>query len=48
MLLVHRKYDFGNDRIFNGFLLVRVYSLNSQWKHFLAQIIDGTDEDGDS
>ena len=28
---------------------VKVYSLDSEWKNFLAQIIiDGPDEDGDS
>ena len=32
----------------NGFVLVKVYSLNSKWKNVLAQIIDGPDEDGDS
>ena len=32
----------------DGFVLVRVYSLDSKWKNFLAQIIDGPDEDGDS
>ena len=31
----------------NGFVLVKVYSLDSKWKNFLAQIIDGPDEDGD-
>ena len=32
----------------NGFVLVKVHSLDSEWKNFLAQIIDGPDEDGDS
>ena len=32
----------------NGFVLVKVYSLDSKWKNFLAQTIDGLDEDGDS
>ena len=32
----------------NGYVLVKVYSLDSDWKIFLAQIIDGPDEDGDS
>ena len=32
----------------NGYVFVKVYSLNSKWKDFLAQIIDGPDEDGDS
>ena len=33
----------------NGYVLVKVYSLDSKRKNFLAQIIiDGPDEDGDS
>ena len=32
----------------NGFVLVQLYSLDSKWKNFLAQTIDGSDEDGDS
>ena len=32
----------------NGFVLVKVYSLDSEWKNVLAQTIDGPDEDGDS
>ena len=30
-----------------GFVLVKVYSLDSEWKNFLAQIIDGPDKDGE-
>ena len=33
----------------NGYVLVKVYSLDSKWKNFIAQIIiDGPDENGDS
>ena len=33
----------------NGYVLVKVYSLDSKWKIFLPQIIiDGPNEDGDS
>ena len=31
----------------NDFVVVKVYSLDSKWKNFIAQIIDGPDEDGD-
>ena len=32
----------------NGYVLVKVYSLDSKWKNFIAHIIiDGPDEDGD-
>ena len=32
----------------NGFVLAKVYSLDSKWKIFLSHMIDGPDEDGNS
>ena len=32
----------------NDFALVKVYSLDSKWKNFLALIIDGLDEDSEA
>ena len=31
----------------NDFVVVKVYSLDSKWRYFTAQMMDGPDEDGD-